>query len=113
MQMMFYSTANRDRYLAGAKDLGYVPTTGEAVGNAIEKLDLTSQMAKFTIPTLVINGRFDLNVTPDVAWTVAHTIPNAQLVWFEKSGHLPSYEEPEKYQQVLETFLDAHDPAAH
>lgn len=111
MHMMFYSTANRDRYLAGAKDLGYVPATGEAVSNAIEKLDLTPQMAHFNFPTLVINGRFDLNVTPDVAWTVAHTIPGAQLVWFEKSGHLPAYEEPEKYRQVVEAFFAAHDPS--
>ena len=112
MHMMFYSTVNRDRYLAGARDLGYVPSTGEAVSNAIEKLDLSPQMARFNFPTLVINGRFDLNVTPDVAWTVAHTIPGAQLVWFEKSGHLPSYEEPEKYRQVIETFFAAHDPSA-
>jgi pimeloyl-ACP methyl ester carboxylesterase len=25
---------------------------------------------------------------------------------FEKSGHLPAYEEPEKYHDVLEDFLE-------
>jgi pimeloyl-ACP methyl ester carboxylesterase len=33
------------------------------------------------------------------------------MVFFEKSGHLPAYEEPEKYLKVLETFL-ATDGAA-
>jgi pimeloyl-ACP methyl ester carboxylesterase len=28
-------------------------------------------------------------------------------VFFEESGHLPAYEEPEKYLQVLEDFLKA------
>jgi proline iminopeptidase len=66
-------------------------------------------MAHFHFPTLVIQGRFDLNVTPDISWTVAHTIPGAQLVWFEKSGHLPYYEEPDKYVMVVNQFLLDHD----
>ncbi len=109
-RMIFYSQELCEHYLAGVTDLGYSPATGEAVSKAIEKLDLIPQMAQFKMPTLVINGRFDLNVTPDVAWKVAHTVPGAQLVWFEKSGHLPSYEEPEKYLSVVRTFFEAHDP---
>ena len=108
-RMIFYSQELCNQYLAGARDLGYSPATGEAVSNAIEKLDLTPQMAQFHFPTLVLNGRFDLNVTPDVAWKVAHTIPDAQLVLFEKSGHLPSYEEPTRYLAVLSEFLAKYD----
>ncbi len=111
-RMIFYSQELCDRYLAGVKDLGFSPATGEAVSNAIEHLDLTQQMAQFHMPTLIINGRFDLNVTTDVAWTVAHTIPGAQLVIFEKSGHLPSYEEPERYRTVVEAFWQAHDASS-
>ena len=111
-RMIFYSQELCDRYLAGIKDLGDTPATGEAVSTAIEHLDLTPQMAEFRMPTLVINGRFDLNVTTDVAWTVAHTIPGAQLVIFEKSGHLPSYEEPERYRTVVQAFWQAHDPTS-
>ncbi len=110
-RMIFYSQELCDRYLAGAKDLGFNVATGEAVSKAVEKIDLTPQMAQFRFPTLVLNGRFDLNVTPDVAWAVAHNIPGAQLVWFEKSGHLPSYEEPERYISVVERFFQAHDPS--
>ena len=33
-------------------------------------------------------------------------IAKYRLVFFERSGHLPSYEEPAKYRTVLEGFLD-------
>jgi pimeloyl-ACP methyl ester carboxylesterase len=36
---------------------------------------------------------------------MAHAIPGAQLLFFEKSGHLPAYEELDKYLQTLESFL--------
>ena len=60
---------------------------------------------RFHFPVLVITGRHDMNVAPLTAWRMAHAIPGAQLVFFEKSGHLPAYEEPEKYLKVLEDFL--------
>jgi proline iminopeptidase len=51
-------------------------------------------------------GRYDMNVAPLTAWRLAHAIPGAKVVFFEHSGHLPSYEEPEKYVTVLEDFLN-------
>jgi proline iminopeptidase len=105
MRMMFYSTDLRDAYLAHMGDLGFVAAVGGAVSQATENLDLTAKLAGFHFPTLVINGRYDMNVAPLTAWRMAHAIPGAQLVFFEKSGHLPAYEEPEKYYKVLEDFL--------
>jgi proline iminopeptidase len=32
-------------------------------------------------------------------------VSGATFVVFEKSGHLPSYEEPDKYVRVMEAFL--------
>jgi proline iminopeptidase len=55
----------------------------------------------------VITGRYDMNVAPLTAWRLAHAIPGAKIVFFEQSGHLPSYEEPEKYVEVLEAFLNS------
>jgi proline iminopeptidase len=95
----------RDAYLAHMGDLGFEPAVGRAVQQATENLDLTAKLAGFHFPTLVITGRFDMNVAPLTAWRMAHAIPGAQLVFFEKSGHMPAYEEPEKYQKVLESFL--------
>jgi proline iminopeptidase len=105
MGMIFYSPEKRDAYLAHMGDLGFAPAVGGAVQKAIKDLDLTPKLSGFAFPTLVITGRYDMNVAPLTAWRMAHAIPGAQLVFFEKSGHLPSYEEPEKYLDVLETFL--------
>jgi proline iminopeptidase len=105
MGMMFYSPELRDTYLAHMGDLGFVPQVGAAVQKATKNLDLSAKLPGFKFPTLVITGRYDMNVAPLTAWRLAHAIPSAQLVFFEKSGHLPAYEEPKKYQEVLEAFL--------
>jgi proline iminopeptidase len=104
-RMLFYSEENRDAYLAGAKDLGATPTVGASVQKATRTLDLTAELPKFKFPTMVITGRYDMNVTPLTAWNIYKAIPGAKFVEFEKSGHLPSYEEPDKYVNVVDAFL--------
>jgi len=104
-RMIFYSPEKRDAYMSHMGDLGYEPAVGEEVSKATADLDLTPKLATFQFPTLVITGRYDMNVAPLTAWRLAHAIPGAKIVFFEQSGHLPSYEEPEKYVTVLEGFL--------
>jgi proline iminopeptidase len=105
-RMIFYSPAKLQAYLTHMGDIGYVPAVGEAVSKATENIDLTTALPRFSFPTLVITGRYDMNVAPLTAWRMAHEIPGARIVFFEESGHLPSYEEPEKYLQVLNDFLN-------
>ena len=105
-RMIFYSPEKRDAYMGRMGDLGFEPAVGDAVEKATADLDLTPKLAGFKFPTLVINGRYDMNVAPLTAWRLAHAIPGAKVVFFEKSGHLPAYEEPEKYIEVLEGFLN-------
>ena len=106
-RMIFYSPEKREAYMSRMGDLGFEPAVGAAVAKATADLDLKSRIAAFRFPVLVINGRYDMNVAPATAWSLSHTIPGAKIVFFEQSGHLPSYEEPEKYLKVLEDFLNA------
>jgi proline iminopeptidase len=106
--MLFYSEANRDAYLAGVKDLGSTPQISAAVQKATRTLDLTAELPKFKFPTMVITGRYDMNVAPLTAWNIYKAIPGAKFVVFEKSGHLPSYEEPDKYVKVVDEFFSQH-----
>lgn len=106
-RMIFYDQDLLKKYLDNAKDLGFAPGVCTAVGESAEKIDLTSELPKFKFPTLVITGRFDLNVAPLTAWRMYKAIPGAKLEIFAKSGHLPSYEEPDKYVRVVDTFLRA------
>ncbi len=106
-RMIFYSPQIRDKYLAGAPDLGFEPAVAAAVSKSARQQDYTPKLAGFTtFPTLVLTGRYDMNVAPLTAWHLAHQIPVAKFVVFEKSGHLPAYEEPERYLEVLEDFLN-------
>ena len=106
-RMIFYSQDLLKKYLDNIKDLGYVPSVGKAVGEAASKVDLTVELPKFRFPTLIITGRYDMNVAPLTAWRMYKAVPGAKLVIFARSGHLPSYEEPDKYVQVVDSFLRA------
>jgi proline iminopeptidase len=105
-RMIFYSPEKREAYMSRMGNLGFEPAVAEAVSKATENLDLSPKLAGFNFPALVINGRYDMNVAPLTAWRLKQAIPGAKLVFFEHSGHLPSYEEPERYLQVLEDFLN-------
>lgn len=104
-RILFYDEEKRDHYLANVHDIGFSPATGNAVNKAIADLDLTPALPKFNFPVLVITGRFDMNVAPLTAWRMYKAIPGAKFEVFEKSGHLPSYEEPDKYVTVVNDFL--------
>lgn len=104
-RMIFYDEDLLRRYLAKVKDLEYSPGTGKVVGDAASKVDMTAELPKFNFPVLIITGRYDMNVAPLTAWRMYKSIPGAKLVIFAKSGHLPSYEEPDKYVQVVNAFL--------
>ena len=46
-----------------------------------------------------------MNVSPRYAWKIHNAIPNSEFVIFERSGHLPWYEEPARFLSVFEAFL--------
>jgi proline iminopeptidase len=52
-----------------------------------------------------MTGRFDINVAPVVAYKIHKAIAGSEFVVFDRSGHMPFYEEPEKFVQTVEGFL--------
>jgi pimeloyl-ACP methyl ester carboxylesterase len=63
------------------------------------------QLAKVTIPTLIVQGTEDVLVPPGNALIIAQKIPGAWLVQFKEAGHGLLYQYPEKLSTVLQTFL--------
>ncbi|HEX4959587.1 MAG TPA: alpha/beta fold hydrolase [Thermoanaerobaculia bacterium] len=106
LSMLFYSPENRDAFLAFA---GTSVQVNEKVNKAINadlaRFDLNPELPKYKFPTLVVTGRYDMNVVPSVAWRIHQAIPGSRFVVFEKSGHLPFFEEPAKFVQVVGEFL--------
>ena len=60
---------------------------------------------RIRLPALVITGRYDINVAPSVAYRIHKAIPGSRFAVFERSGHLPFFEEPREFVSLLEAFL--------
>ena len=71
--------------------------------------DIRLRLAEIEVPTLVIWGRNDRIVPIPAAYSYERRIPNARLVVFEQTGHLPQLERPARFNQLLDEFL-THEP---
>ncbi len=77
-----------------------------AITGRIRNWDVTDQLPKIKLPTLITVGRYD-EVTPRVAESIHRGIHGSKLVRFEKSAHLAMWEERAHYIEVVRQFLDA------
>ncbi|MEA2600154.1 MAG: proline iminopeptidase [Acidobacteriota bacterium] len=107
--MLFYSPENRDAFLAAAGDFHYSEKVNKALNADLARFDLGPELPKYRFPTLVVTGRHDANVAPATAYRIHQAIPGSRFVVFEKSGHLPFFEEPARFVQVIEEFLGAKE----
>ncbi len=103
--MIFWDPDHRDSFLKQFSAGSFRRHVNEPLDADMGKYDLTPEIAKFRLPVLVITGRYDMNVAPVVALKIHRAIPGSQLVVFDRSGHLPFFEEPERFKKVVEEFL--------
>lgn len=75
------------------------------VGNDIGSFDYTTKLKDLKMPILILAGRFDRVAVPWMMVKYKEYCPQAQFVMFEKSGHNPQVEEPEKEFKVINGFL--------
>ncbi|HLJ88945.1 MAG TPA: alpha/beta fold hydrolase [Candidatus Angelobacter sp.] len=107
LSMLFYSPEKRDAFLANVDTNVYQRDVNEAVNHDISRFDLNPEIRKFRFPVLVVTGRYDMNVAPLVAYKIHQSISGSRFAVFERSGHLPFYEEPEQFIRITEEFLAA------
>ena len=103
--MLFYSTRNRDAFVARSGEFHYSREINQAMNEDLSRQDLNPDLPKFKFPTLVMTGRFDMNVAPLIAYRIHQAIPGSKFVVFEQSGHLPFFEEPDAFVRELNAFL--------
>ena len=65
------------------------------------KYNVSSQLNKIEAPTLILVGKEDFICPPSQAQRMLDGIPNSELFIFERSGHYPFYEEPDKFFRVV------------
>lgn len=106
MKMLFHSPEKRDSFIAASGNFTYNARVNQDVNSDADNFDLTKNLRAIAVPTLIMHGKYDSNIKPQVAETLHAKIPKSEIVIFEDSGHLPFYEEPEKFIRLLEAFLD-------
>ena len=66
-------------------------------------LDLTHTLTSLNCPIVMVQGRHDQVAPPAAAERYAGLLeaPHKQLVWFERSAHMPHLEEPGRFRELL------------
>ncbi len=59
------------------------------------------------VPTLILWGRYDTIVPPDVGERLHFAIPSSQFVLLDEAGHMPHEENPRAMIKPLQQFIDA------
>lgn len=90
-----------------AYETAWGPNEYTPLGN-LKNYDYTNKLRHMYVPTLITSGTNDL-CTPLVAKTMADALPNAKWVLFDGTRHMSFVEQPEKYQEILQHWLDDHD----
>lgn len=76
-----------------------------AIAKSAQRHNMAKDLPKIQVPTLLIWGLNDTITPPHVAYDFARLIPHAELRFIDKCGHAPMMEQPEKFNQILEHFL--------
>ena len=79
------------------------PSEFHVIG-VIKDFDISGDLDKIRVPTLVFGGRYD-EVTPATMERVHEGISGSEWMVFEESSHMSQAEEPEKVLDLVRTFL--------
>lgn len=79
---------------------GYVATCA-----AIRDADLRPQLARITMPALVLCGEEDAATLPEQVHELAKHLPDARFEMIPGAGHLPPVEQPAAVSAAIERFL--------
>ena len=63
--------------------------------------DSTPDLARITVPTLVITGSDDTLIPPDATRPLADGIPGARYEVVQGAGHLSNLEAPDRFNALL------------
>lgn len=76
-----------------------------AIAKSAQRNNLSDEIPKIKIPTLLVWGLNDTITPPLVAHEFNRLIPNSQLRFIDKCCHAPMMEHPEKFNEIVEEFL--------
>ncbi|QTR06405.1 alpha/beta fold hydrolase [Saccharothrix algeriensis] len=81
-----------------------VPEGADDQVELAQRVDLTAELPRVAVPTLVIGPKHDRLISPASTRALADAIPGAR--WAElDSGHAPALEAPAEWARLIEDFL--------
>lgn len=75
-----------------------------ALRGMLSREDVTSELSRITVPSLVISGTEDKAIPSAHSKELAEGLPNATFQLLPKCGHTPPVEYPDAINQMLEIF---------
>ena len=70
-------------------------------------VDLRAQIARITVPTLIIHGENDPLMPVAAAHWLGETLPNAQQVLIPGAAHAPFLGDPERFASLIGEYCHA------
>jgi pimeloyl-ACP methyl ester carboxylesterase len=90
-----------ENFVPAMKSPGYLDSMKNLVG-----YDIRDRLEEIGVPTLIVWGRNDRVVPIPAAFAYQKRIgENAELIVFDRCGHVPQIERPVRFNRVLEKFL--------
>jgi len=71
-----------------------------------QRYTLVDQLKHIDAPALLVWGRNDQITPPSVAELFHRELPSSELVFFDRCGHAPPLEHPERFAHEVRRFLD-------
>jgi proline iminopeptidase len=66
---------------------------------------VTADRESLQVPILIAHGRYDY-VSPYTMWNgIVETLPDAEMLLFERSGHQAFFEEPARFVEVVRAWM--------
>ena len=76
-----------------------------AVAKSAIRHNMAKDLPNLSVPIALIWGENDSVTPPEVAKEFDKLLPNSKLFWFEKCGHAPMMEHPEKFNSTVYKWL--------
>jgi pimeloyl-ACP methyl ester carboxylesterase len=64
-----------------------------------------SFLGEMETPTLIVLGRHDKSISPELGEKMQRILKGSRLEIIEESGHCPNYEQPARFNQIVVDFL--------
>ena len=80
-----------------------------AIAKSAIRHNMAKDLPKMQTRTAIIWGAQDSVTPPNVADEFNSLLPNSDLFWIDKCGHAPMMEHPERFNEIMHTWMEKYN----